>query len=106
MNNCNCGVYLIRNEKNGKVYVGSSREIENRWNRHKLRLRRGTHGNEHLSGAWNKYGEDSFSFSILEVVDNPEELFLVEQRYIDKFDSMNRKHGYNKTKAQPGLFFS
>ena len=33
---------------------------------HKRELRKGTHSNRHLQCAWNKYGENAFSFVVLE----------------------------------------
>lgn len=44
-----CGVYIIRNKINGKVYVGSTiNKIKRRWQDHLKRLKRGTHANTHL----------------------------------------------------------
>ena len=61
-----CGIYQIRNLRNGKRYVGSSQDVESRWKGHRWNLRKGTHQNRHLQAAWNKYGECRFVFEILE----------------------------------------
>ena len=42
------GVYVIRNLVNGKVYVGSSKDILCRFNGHKACLRRNAHANKFL----------------------------------------------------------
>lgn len=89
------GIYKIENKTNGKIYIGSSKNIENRWKQHKTLLKVGKHHSRHLQYAWDKYGEDSFSFCILEEVLQPEELFNREQYWMDKLQSYNPENGYN-----------
>lgn len=76
------GVYKIKNEINGKVYVGSTNNFTRRWLKHRALLRHNKHQNSHLQAAWNKYGESSFTFSIIEEcpIDS---LLSREQFYID-----------------------
>lgn len=76
------GVYSIFNVANGKKYVGSSKDIYNRWHEHLHLLRRNEAHNKHLQAAFNKYGEDNFVFNILEFC-KEEERFDREQYYID-----------------------
>lgn len=64
------GVYKIRNIINNKCYIGSSIVIEERWKRHKKDLRSNKHHSIVLQRAYNKYGIDSFEFSIVELTDN------------------------------------
>ena len=78
------GIYEIRNNLNGKVYVGSSIDIERRWTEHRRALRNGQHQNVHLQRSWAKYGEDAFVFSILELVES-DTLVSTEQRYLDDY---------------------
>ncbi len=77
------GIYKIINKVNGKYYVGSSTNIENRWKGHKKELRRGV-STRHLQNAWNKYGEDNFIFGFVETVAVRNNLFIVEQGYLDE----------------------
>lgn len=77
-----CGVYKIENLVNGKIYVGSSCKISFRWKRHLYHLRHNIHNNKKLQRSYNKHGEDSFLFEILELC-TPEELFIREQAWID-----------------------
>jgi len=78
------GIYQIRNIINGKVYIGSSNDIINkRWKAHKFGLRRNSHYNRHLQRAWNKYGENAFSFEIVEKVEQRLDLIMKEQWYLD-----------------------
>jgi group I intron endonuclease len=60
------GIYEIRNIRNGHCYIGSSVNIEGRWNRHIRDLGRGKHHSTYLQRAWIKYGKDSFKFFVLE----------------------------------------
>lgn len=71
------GIYGIRCLANGRVYVGQSQNMKKRWRSHKRELLKGTHYNDHLQNAWNKYGEDSFAFFVCEAV--PQEEHLIER---------------------------
>jgi excinuclease UvrABC nuclease subunit len=77
------GIYKIVNSQNGKIYVGSSVNIERRWRKHKAALRSGRHRNPHLQNSWDLYGEETFSFSVLEQVSEELCLLEAEQHYID-----------------------
>lgn len=76
------GVYQIRNTSTSDSYVGSSNDIEYRWAYHRHCLNVGTHDNIHLQRAWEKYGETSFTFEILELCDI-HDLRGREQVYLD-----------------------
>jgi group I intron endonuclease len=93
------GIYLIKNTVNNKVYVGSAINISNRWSRHKHDLKEGKHHSEHLQKSWDKYGEQSFTFEILEEVTNPEHLLAYEQVYLDYYKSFEVDRGYNMCKV-------
>lgn len=56
--------------------------FEKRMNHHLFHLRKNSHKNAHFQAAWNKYGEDAFEFSILEVCDK-EMCLRQEQYYLD-----------------------
>ena len=88
-----CGVYKITNQVNGKIYVGSSNNINNRWNQHKKALNNKSHGNLYLQNAWNKYGANNFVFEIIEEC-SPEMQFEREQFYLNALNPFDG-NGYN-----------
>jgi group I intron endonuclease len=63
------GIYKIINTYNGNYYVGSSKDIDRRWNEHLKKLKSGNHQNILLQRAWNKYGENNFKFKVIENCD-------------------------------------
>lgn len=95
-----CGAYAIRNIHTGKVYVGSSSSIKDRWHQHRSDLRRNRHHSILLQRAWNKHGEGAFEFVVLETC-QPDKLFEVEAAHIEALGSANPRHGYN-TLLRPG----
>ena len=90
------GIYKIINLTNKKVYIGQSKSIFERWQEHKRDLNNNTHGNPHLQNAWNKYGKEYFEFGIVEEC-SMNQLNEKEIYWIDYYNSMNSKFGYNKT---------
>lgn len=76
------GIYCIVNTENQKKYVGSSKNIYQRLQKHRAYLRKNMHENQKLQNSWNKYGESSFQYFILEFCPI-EQLINREQFYID-----------------------
>lgn len=69
MQNNNCsGIYIIRCKLTGRVYVGSSKNVNSRLKHHISSLRRSRHASWKLQEAWHEYGEDNFEFLLLEEV--------------------------------------
>lgn len=91
------GIYEIININNDKKYVGSATNLKSRWNIHKHRLRKGNHPNCPLQLAWNKYGEESFSFNI--------DLIKKEQELIDEYLSSAHPLYNIRIKAESNLGF-
>ena len=85
-------VYCIVNVKNNKKYVGSTVDFNRRKNRHINLLRKGCHHSLKLQRSFNKNGESSFNFLILEQITNKDELIETEQKWIDDL-----KPEYNMT---------
>lgn len=74
-------IYAITHDATGRQYIGSAVRVGQRWNEHKSHLNRRIHHAIKLQNAWNKYGANAFTFSILEVVDNKNDLIKKEQRW-------------------------
>jgi group I intron endonuclease len=78
------GVYIIKCTGNNKTYIGSTNNVKQRIWDHQSNLRRGKHSNGKLQGAWNKYGEATFAYDVIEYVDgSTAELVAREQHHID-----------------------
>jgi group I intron endonuclease len=91
-----CGIYKITNNANGKIYIGQSINIKARWKDHINSLNRKDSHSVLLQRAWNKYGEEYFSFEILELC-TENMLDAIEMKYIELYDTRN--NGYN---IEPG----
>ncbi len=76
------GIYKIQAQQ-GKMYIGSSVDIESRWRQHVLDMVANRHTNIKLQRAYNKYGVDYFTFTIIEVVADKTKLLLQEQKYLN-----------------------
>lgn len=89
------GVYIIRNNSNGRCYVGSSQDTASRLSGHLRKLRTGKHTSKLLQSSWNAKGEEAFSFHVVEEVFVLERLLEREQYWIDKFNAACPKRGFN-----------
>lgn len=87
------GIYTIRCVANNKAYIGSARNLRTRWKKHTYNLRKNTHHNCHLQRAWNRYGADSFVFSVIEECDVAN-LWEREQHYLDTLKPFD-DNGFN-----------
>src|SRR6266702_5884245 len=87
------GIYRITCIVTGKFYIGSAINLCKRKNIHLHALRRNTHENPKLQNAWNKYGEPTFTFEVLEYV-LPMSLTAREQYWFEKLKPFDRK-GFN-----------
>lgn len=104
--NTNIGVYEIRNTLNGHRYIGSTVDYKERIQIHQHQLQEGTHHCTYLQNAWNKYGEDTFTFSML-VMAPRKMIRKIEQMFLDNPDlykyninmkaSGGRNKGYHHT---------
>ena len=89
------GIYQILCVPTGKVYIGSSNDLNNRYRQHFVALKSGTHANTYLQRAYSRYGHDAFVFSILELV--PIELLIEREQYwMDATQCCLRSRGFNR----------
>src|SRR5216684_967248 len=87
------GIYKITCTANKRIYIGSAVNLRERKRAHFSALRHNRHGNQHLQRAWNKYGEQAFTFEVLEQV-LPIALTAREQYWLNKLKPFDRK-GFN-----------
>ena len=78
------GIYQIRNTKNGKVYIGSAKNMRVRWGRHTSALNLGKHHSRHLQSAWEKHGAAAFTFEPL-IECAPSMLLHYEQQFLNQW---------------------
>ena len=101
------GVYQIKNKKNGKIYIGCTKNLMGKINSHKFQLKNGLHINKEMQKDFDEIGEEGFSFDILDELkpkedlnyDYTEELKTLEEMWIEKLQPFNEK-GYNKIKIR------
>lgn len=85
-------IYIHVNKINGKVYIGQTCQ------KPKYRWKRNGKGYETCEVMWKaiqKYGWDNFEHYILKENLTLEEANFYEQYYIKKYNSTNKKYGYN-----------
>lgn len=89
-------VYLATNAVNGMQYVGLTRRtvLERRVFEHKSASRRGAGKENTLAHAMREYGEDAFSFRIIQRVNSLPALSAAEQYWIQKYNTA-WPDGYN-----------
>lgn len=96
------GIYKLI-DSNGKIYIGKSTNVRVRINAHK-NYKTTCKVKSYLKNAILKYGWDSFTVEILEIVENfdklkdNDNLLKREAYYIELFDSSNKDKGYNLCK--------
>lgn len=88
------GIYVIINNVNGKFYIGSAVNLHRRRITHFSGLRLNKSRNPHLQNAFNKYGEESFIFLVVEHVERSQ-LIEREQFWLDLLNVVNPEKGYN-----------
>ena len=88
------GIYGIHNTANNKWYIGQTNDLGQRKRCHWAALRHNRHFNHYLQYAFNKHGEESFEFIILEeCVEEVRD--AKEKACIIYYKSTDSNHGYN-----------
>jgi group I intron endonuclease len=97
------GVYQIKNTLTGKIFIGSSVDVNARINRHKAGFAfLDSHEMPALIADVKKYGADAFTFEVLETLEGEydsdaelrEDLKLLEQMWLEKCEPFDER-GYN-----------
>lgn len=88
------GIYSITNKADGKRYIGRTVDLTRRKRDHFKSLREGTSSSRHLQLAWNKWGEQSFTFDVIEECP-PEMIVAREAHWIAEHGTTDPARGYN-----------
>ena len=89
-------IYEIKNLINNKVYIGQTIDKNIREYQHFYGLRKKAHDNPYLQSSYNKYGEENFSFRIIDSsAINKEELTELEEYYMLQAGFPDRNKCYN-----------
>ena len=97
-------MFQIKNNSNGKIFIGSSLDLKAIWYAQRLQLETRTHINSDLQNDWNDYGPKNFSYEILEElkestddkpIDYKKEVKTLEEMIIDELQQFNDR-GYNR----------
>jgi hypothetical protein len=99
------GIFQLRNLRNGKVLVGSSRNLPGSINSLTFQLKHGLCRIEELQRDYTGLGAEQFDFSILDTLpprdppgyDPGEDLKELEKLWLDKLQPYGEK-GYHKNK--------
>jgi group I intron endonuclease len=78
------GIYSICNTINGKIYIGSSSDLQKRKYDHFNKLKAGKHTSKYLQRSYDKYGKEYFLFNVI-LICEISELKIYEQACIDVF---------------------
>lgn len=97
------GVFQIKNNINGKIFIGSSLDLKAIWYAQKLQLDMGMHQNSELQKDWKEFGSENFSYEILDEINQTEdkpidykkEIKTLEDMIIDDLQPFE-ENGYNK----------
>ena len=88
------GIYRITNTITGDFYIGSSKDVKQRWASHKCQSTWNKHPNNSMYLDMRKYGVDNFEFQVIEVVES-DSLKETEQQFIELL-----KPTYNSNNAK------
>ena len=90
-------IYKFTHIESGRCYIGQT--IQDPYRRRLEHISDSKHTTKeyHFHNALRKYGIDSFTFEIIAAANSLEELNLLEEKYVEQFDSIS--NGFNIRQA-------
>ena len=95
-------IYAIRCNPTGRLYIGMSKQVEERIKQHLQDLRSGYHNSKLLREDYNNYGSEAFSFFVLEEGLSESEARQREQDFMDEYNTRDPAFGYNSKHPRYG----
>ncbi len=100
------GIYQIKNLKNGKIFIGSAKNLPGKLNSAKFQLEHGSHPQRDLQKDFDDLGEKNFSFEAVDYLEPKEDtgynytkdLSVLEEMWLEKLQPFGEK-GYNKRES-------
>lgn len=86
-------VYAIQHNETKKIYIGTSRDVQQRYRTHIWDLKRGDHNSAEMQSDFDKYGEN-YSLFILDRLEKPSENKR-EYEWMEKLRTTDPRYGYN-----------
>jgi hypothetical protein len=101
------GICQIKNLTNGKIFVGSSKNLKGKFNSIEFQLNMDGYPNKELQKDYNQLGKEKFSFEVLDYLEPKEgidynytdDLAALEELWLEKLKPYDEK-GYNKLKQK------
>jgi hypothetical protein len=100
------GVFQVKNLTNGKIFIGSAKNLPGKLNSIKFQLEHGSHPNGKLQKDFKDLGNKNFSFEAVDYLEPKEDtdydytkdLAVLEEMWIEKLQPYDEK-GYHKRKS-------
>jgi hypothetical protein len=99
------GVFQIRCANNEKILLVTGRNLPGLMNRHRFQLQHGGHPNKQLQEDWQRFGENNFSFEVVEELIPPSNPHFDVKRELDAMEDLwlaelkpFGERGYNEPK--------
>ena len=91
------GIYQIKNAKNEKIFIGSTRNLKT-LNGVKFMLENGGHSNKMLQDEWKHFGKDAFIFDVLKILKKKEDQYFNEKKELEKLEEewLNKLQPYGE----------
>lgn len=86
-------VYAIQHKGTGRIYVGSTKNVHNRFLSHLQQLKNGKHTNTAMQDDFDKYGEE-YSLYVLDTISDIGQKGL-EYYWMEKLKTYDPRIGYN-----------
>jgi len=86
-------IYKFTHIESGRCYIGQTIQNPSRRRLEHISDSKHTRKSYHFHNALRKYGKDSFTFEVIAQASTLEELNLLEEKYMNQFDSI--KNGFN-----------